>query len=39
MTNHSQKRMYVQDDCAILHTALCNENFEFVVLAEGPFCG
>ena len=34
---HSQKRMYVQDDYAVLHTALCNENVEFVVLAKTLF--
>jgi hypothetical protein len=29
--------MYVPEDYAMLHTALCNENVEFVVLAETLF--
>jgi hypothetical protein len=29
--------MYVQEDNAVLHNALCNENVDFVVLAEALF--
>jgi len=33
-TTHSQKRIYVQEDYAVSHTTLCNDNVDFAVLAK-----